>query len=369
MAGGENNRRYQKLLDRMDSNIRKNVDENRGFDKIREKGINIPFENSPANRIADEASGNMGISAAARMSEQPKRKDLGLREDVLNKREYEDLVRRIDKNKDPTRLSEEISDLFLNKDAYAGRDFTEAAAGRFAKENLGVKTADDLIKHYEKPEVLSNLNIVENPKLLEQEGAHGIYYPKQKKIVLPTGEDISTAIHEFSHPYDELAHGYYNLSDALTGNKAAKGMNLGAKGLEAIEDLNRGHFFRDDLKGLSQLVRMIKGQKLRGLAVPALGALGAAGALMGTAEKAQAGDIPGAALSAASVVDPTGVASAASQVRERLQHPELAKQYAKEDYLSALPPGLDLEESAIQDNEDALKLDKFEKLKNKLQTP
>jgi hypothetical protein len=251
MAGGEANKKYQQLLDRMQSNT--------------------------------------DLSSS-------KNKDLGLREDVLNKREYEDLVKRIDKNKDPTKLSDEISDLFLNKDAFAGRDFTEAAAGKFAKENLGVKTADDLIKHYEKPELLKDLNIVENPKLLDERNAHGIYFPKEKKIVLPTGEDIGTALHELSHPYDERAHGFYNLTDALTGNKAAKGMDLKAKGLEAIEDLNRGHFYKDDLKGLSQLVRMIKGQPLRVVApllkATGIGALAASAA--GIGNKAMAGDFKGA---------------------------------------------------------------------------
>jgi len=219
------------------------------------------------------------------------RKDLNLREDNLNKRLYEDLVRKIDKNQD-------YSDLFRHMDAEAIRDIGEASAGKFARDQYGIKSAKDLPSLYEKPEILKDIDVSENPSLLEKESAHGIYYPKQKKIILPSQEDLATGIHEWSHPYDELAHGYYNLSDVLTGNKKVpKGTDLYAKGLEAAEDLNRGHFFRDDLKGLSQLTRMIKGQPLKMVApllkAAGVGALAASAA--GIGNKALAGDFKGAA--------------------------------------------------------------------------
>lgn len=137
----------------------------------------------------------------------------------------------------------------------------------------------------------------------------------------------------------------------------------------ALEEMgNRGEAFLDHLKDagynmerkrgymqkmsdgvpFEKLMKMVKpGAKTLLSALPlAAAGLGA----YGVGQKAMAGDIPGAALEAGSMVDPTGLSSAASQVKERLQHPEMAKENAKEDFLRALPVGLDLEESAIQQN-------------------
>lgn len=232
----------------------------------------------------------------------------------MPKRLYEELLKRLGRGED-------ISDLVKNYNAYDIRDLGEQAAGQFAKDQYGVKTAPDLIPLFERPEELSGLNFHENPKLLREENAKGIYYPKDKKIVLNNAEDIATGLHELSHPYDERAHGFYNLTDALSGNKKVKGIDLGAKGLEAAEELNRGHFFKDDLKGFSQLSRMLKGDKLRGLALPALGAAGLGASLYSAGAKAAEGDIPGAVLKGAAAFDPSGIASAVSDTRDRLRMP------------------------------------------------
>lgn len=109
---------------------------------------------------------------------------------------------------------------------------------------------------------------------------------------------------------------------------------------------------------LRNIGRLFAGKGLKNLILPGLG-LGAAA--LGTMDKAQAGDIPGAALTAASAVDPTGIAGAVNTVRDRMQmQPEDAAEATRQDRLSALPIGLDLEESAIQDNE------RYSALKKKL---
>lgn len=227
----------------------------------------------------------------------------------MTKRQYEELLKRLSGGED-------ISDMVKNYDAHTIRDFGEQAAGKFAKDQYGANTVEDLKKLYEKPEVLANTSIHENPKLLNELDAHGIYYPKQNKIILNNAEDLATGIHELSHPYDEKAHGFFNVRDALTGNKKSVGMDLAAKGLEAAEELNRGHFFKDDLKGFAQLQRMLKGQPLRNIAIPAL-ALGSA--LYSAGSKASEGDLTGAALSGAGIVDPTGIASGLETIRDRLK--------------------------------------------------
>jgi hypothetical protein len=100
--------------------------------------------------------------------------------------------------------------------------------------------------------------------------------------------------------------------------------------------------------------------------LPMLGMAALAPVALGAVKKAQGGDIPGAALDVGTAIDPTGLVNAAGQVKERLQHPEMQKEYAKQDYLRALPPGLDLEESAIQQNEERPDNSNFQRLKNKL---
>jgi hypothetical protein len=167
---------------------------------------------------------------------------------------------------------------------YGVRDTSEAAAAKFLQDQYGAKDVNDIKKHFEKPELLDNISVSENPKMLAAENATGLYIPKDKKIVLNSGEDLATGLHELSHPYDEAAHGYFNLTDALTGNKKAKGLDLGAKGLEAAEELNKGHFFQDGIKGLEQLKRLMKGDKLRSIAstlAPALKYAGPAAAAYG----------------------------------------------------------------------------------------
>jgi hypothetical protein len=212
----------------------------------------------------------------------------------LNKRWYESLLKSLEKGESP-------EDSFKHMNAYGVRDTSEAAAGKFLQDQYGVRNVEDIKKHFEKPEILNNIGISENPKALLAENANGMYLPKEKKIVLNSGEDLATGLHELSHPYDEAAHGYHNLTDALTGNKKMKGLDLGAKGLEAAEDLNKGHFFGDSIKGLEQLKRLIKGDKLRSIAgaiAPALKVAGPAAAMYAMSQ----GD--------AFAADPTGMLQA-----------------------------------------------------------
>ena len=212
----------------------------------------------------------------------------------LNKRWYESLLKSLERGESP-------DDLFKHMNAYGVRDTSEAAAAKFLQDQYGAKDVNDIKKHFEKPELLDNISVSENPKMLAAENANGMYLPKDKKIILNSGEDLATGLHELSHPYDEAAHGYYNLTDALTGNKKVKGANLSATGLKAAEELNKGHFYDDSIKGLEQLKRLIKGEKLRSIAAavsPALKALGPAAALYGMSQ----GDVFAA--------DPTGLLQA-----------------------------------------------------------
>jgi hypothetical protein len=216
------------------------------------------------------------------------------RHDSLNKRWYENLLKSLERGESP-------EDSFRNMNAYGVRDTSEAAAAKFLQDQYGAKDVNDIKKHFENPELLGDISVSENPKALVAENAKGMYLPKDKKIVLNSGEDLATGLHELSHPYDERAHGFYNLSDALTGNKKAKGLDLGATGLEAAEELNKGHFFQDNIKGLEQLKRLMKGEKLRSLAAavsPALKALGPAAGLYAATQ----GDVFAA--------DPTGMLQA-----------------------------------------------------------
>jgi hypothetical protein len=210
------------------------------------------------------------------------------RHDNLNKRWYEGLLKSLGSGESP-------EDSFKHMNAYGVRDTSEAAAAKFLQDQYGAKDVNDIKKHFEKPELLDNISVSENPKALLAENANGMYLPKEKKIVLNSGEDLATGLHELSHPYDEKAHGFYNLTDALSGNKKAKGLDLGAKGLEAAEELNKGHFFSDKIKGLEQLKRLMSGNKLKSVLLPALKAAGPAAALYGMSQ----GD--------AFAADPTGL--------------------------------------------------------------
>lgn len=214
--------------------------------------------------------------------------------DNLNKRWYENLLKTLDRGESP-------EDSFKHMNAYGVRDTSEAAAAKFLQDQYGAKDVNDIKKHFEKPELLDNISVSENPKMLAAENASGLYLPKDRKIILNSGEDLATGLHELSHPYDEKAHGFYNLTDALTGNKKTKGLDLGAKGLDAAEELNKGHFFQDSIKGLEQLKRLMSGNKLRSVATtlaPALKAAGPAAALYGMSQ----GDVFAA--------DPTGMLQA-----------------------------------------------------------
>lgn len=216
------------------------------------------------------------------------------RHDSLSKRWYEGLLKSLERGESP-------EDSFKHMNAYGVRDTSEAAAAKFLQDQYGVKDVNDIKKHFEKPELLDNISVSENPKMLAAENANGLYLPKDKKIILNSGEDLATGLHELSHPYDEVAHGYHNLTDALTSSKKVKGLDLGAKGLEAAEELNKGHFFQDGVKGLQQLKRLIKGDKLRSIAgtiAPALKYVGPAAAIYGMSQ----GD--------AFAADPTGLLQA-----------------------------------------------------------
>lgn len=216
------------------------------------------------------------------------------RHDSLNKRWYEGLLKSLERGESP-------EDSFRNMNAYGVRDTSEAAAAKFLQDQYGAQDTNDIKKHFENPELLDDISVSENPKALIAENAKGMYLPKEKKILLNSGEDLATGLHELSHPYDEKAHGFYNLTDALTGNKKAKGLDLGAKGLEAAEELNKGHFFGDNIKGLEQLKRLMKGDKLRSMVSaisPALKYAGPAAAVYGMSQ----GD--------AFAADPTGLLQA-----------------------------------------------------------
>lgn len=216
------------------------------------------------------------------------------RHDSLNKRWYEGLLKSLERGESP-------EDSFKHMNAYGVRDTSEAAAGKFLQDQYGAKDVNDIKKHFEKPELLDNISVSENPKMLAAENASGLYIPKDKKIILNSGEDLATGLHELSHPYDEAAHGYYNLTDALTGNKKSKGLDLGAKGLEAAEELNKGHFFGDSVKGLEQLKRLMSGNKLKSVVTALAPALKYAGPAAGIYAATQ-GDVFAA--------DPTGMLQA-----------------------------------------------------------
>jgi malic enzyme len=101
--------------------------------------------------------------------------------------------------------------------------------------------------------------------------------------------------------------------------------------------------------------------------MPLLG-MGAAGlGISSILSKAHAGDLSGAGLDAAEMVDPTGIAGMANEAKKRLDNPEYAKEQAKEDRLNAMPVGMDLEAKAIADTEEPEeKPKKFKSLTDRL---
>ena len=268
---------------------------------------------------------------------------------------YKDLIDSIFKGDD-----EKLDFLLKQKGVYGVRDELENSLGRFVKENHSLSD--------------KNLNEVFDSKILMPEiltdnipgsGARYKYNPKdlsKDKIILSPGlteaERSGAILHELGHKNDLLKG--YNLKDA---SKAGIHSNKGLNGLEAAEKYFEGHHMDKPLFGLESLKELIKSGKIKsgaGVVGPILKALTAGAVGLGASNKAMAGDKLGASLDVASLIDPTGLASTASDIKSRLSDKEYAKEAQEQDYLSALPIGLADEEQAIMNN------DKYKDLLNKI---
>jgi hypothetical protein len=238
-------------------------------------------------------------------------------------------------------------------------------------EGLGFEKLKNL---FENKDNLNNTKLrLDKDGTLKNIGANAAYSHSEDYVLMPNGlyekpptsKTISSALHELKHgsqlqgkhtPVDSALI-KESLLHNLTGPDLAQANGVGLANAEKV--LNKHHVF-DSIFEREGLQRLLSGKKL-GALLPIAGALGIGAAALGTMDKAQAGDIPGAALTAASAVDPTGIAGAVNTVRDRMQmQPEDAAEATRQDRLSALPIGLDLEESAIQDNE------RYSALKKKL---
>ena len=243
---------------------------------------------------------------------------------------------------------EMLADLVRQKQPLALREDLSQVLGSHVNEN------------YDNP-----LNIFENKKLLEDvpitytknlpKGTAG-HYVKDRGIFLPV-EDSSNLnkqtgvkVHELGHANDEFngftePQAYERIKNIRpdTGLAAAE---------EAFANHHEAGFFEKEA-----LQKLLSGKKLS-----MLGALGAGAMALGAGNKAMAGDLPGAALDAGAIVDPTGITGAASQVRDRLNNPDY-KRYSDSDQLQALPPGLDIEQATIQQNDNTPEDTKFKKIK------
>ena len=164
---------------------------------------------------------------------------------------------------------------------------------------------------------------------------------------------MGTRLHELGHADDVLTKGATSSQPLSEVSDTLKGEGL-ENALKAFGQHHEGGFFEKEA-----LQKLLSGGKL------GLGALGAGALALGAGQKAMAGDIPGGLMDAGAMIDPTGIAGAASTIRDRLKlNPDDAAQATTQDRLSALPIGLDTEDSAIQQNEDTP--DKFDKLKQLL---
>ncbi len=261
---------------------------------------------------------------------------------------YKDLIDSIFKNDD-----EKLDFLLRQKDVHGVRNELENALGRFSKENhnLPENRLNELFQ-----------NEIQMPKLIKEgnlpnSDAQYRFNPKdlsKDKILLSPslseGERAGAILHELGHKND-LMKGY-NLSEA---SQAGKGMSKGLNGLESAEKFFEGHHMDKPLFGLESLRELMKSGKIRsvsGIAAPVLKALAAGAIGLSATNKAMAGDTLGAGFDAASIVDPTGLAGMASDINQRMKDPEYAKEASKQDRINALPPGLDLEQQAIDSTED-----------------
>lgn len=249
---------------------------------------------------------------------------------------------------------EAVQELLKNRDPYAIRNILGTALGQHVNENYNTPT-----------------NAFENSKLLEKTpiqygklpaNIQSEYNPTSGGILMPRqNPDIAHAqtgdlLHELGHKDDIENKGWqYNLAKDISEQP---GSMKDVTGLPAaLKEFGNHHesgFFEKEA-----LQKLLSGGKLG-----VLGALGAGAMALGAGNKAMAGDLPGAALDAGAIVDPTGIAGAASQIKDRLNNPDY-KKYSDADQLQALPPGLDIEQSAIQQNDNTPD-NKFSKLKQML---
>jgi hypothetical protein len=284
---------------------------------------------------------------------------------TLTKKFKDELLSKI-KNGEP------VDSMFSQYDPYAIRDLLEEAAGDAA----GNKHPFDL---FEKPELLKDVKVYENPKMEDWGEA---LLGKNSEITVRNKADKGTLIHEAQHAYDHISQpdvkyrgessslaALKKLRDDLDIKRPIKQLS-DLKGLEETSAFMAKHFKPDVIEGsdkLKQLInleRIVKGQPLKSIAhiIPLAGA-GLIG--LGAMNKAQAGDLTGAGLDAASIIDPTGISSAASEINERLRNPEYAREQKKEDYLKALPMGLDIEQQAIDSTEEDPKIEALKRLRVK----
>jgi hypothetical protein len=257
---------------------------------------------------------------------------------------YKELLSSIFNNDD-----EKLNFLLKQKGVYGVRDELQNSLGRFVKENHSLpdgRLNEIFDSKIQMPELITSdipgsaARYKFNPKDLSND-----------KILLSPGlteaERSAAILHELGHKSD-LMKGY-NLSEAAkAGIASSKGLN----GLEAAEKYFEGHHMDKPLFGLESLRELMKGGKLKsaGMIGPVLKALTAGAVGLGATNKAMAGDNLGAVLDAASIVDPTGIAGAASDIKNRLSDKNYAEEAKKQDYLNALPIGIADEEQAIQDN-------------------
>lgn len=256
---------------------------------------------------------------------------------------YRELLKAL-QSQDP----EHLDFLLKPRDPYAIRDELENSLGRHVAENYDLpKTRlNELFeKKIEMPKIISDPSQLQGNEALYRylEGGKNpeiIVNPKRGHF-----EQLGDMLHELGH-HKDVVSGYDPEDIAKSIHNPSK-----LAGLDAAEKYFEGHHEKG-LFGLEALKNLLKSGKIKSVAAllgPAAIGMGA----LGATQDAMAGDMTGAALKGASVIDPTGITSAASTIKERLEmSPEDAKVASAQDRLSALPVGLDIEQSAIDQADD-----------------
>lgn len=171
---------------------------------------------------------------------------------------------------------------------------------------------------------------------------------------------LSHAGHELKHQSDYLIRPNMSMK---TEYPFREGHHFGEV-YETSELIREAKDLPRNQKELDEIVKQSKKAGLKpssfGRLFSLLGKVGPIGAGIGALSALKSGDVGAAALNAASAVDPTGVADAALDIKNRLKmSPEEQEEAAKEDRYSAMPMDIANEQRMLDD------LDKYDSKGNR----